>query len=78
MCIQEIASIFLRWEKRWIRWLSKGYKENQEENKPALGDRVVPQDQNPFADYNPMNSSFDNAFKDDKKDNNNGPFGGMF
>ena len=54
------------------------YKENQEENKPALGDRVVPQDQNPFADYNPMNSSFDNAFKDDKKDNNNGPFGGMF
>ena len=54
------------------------YKDNQEENRPALGDRVVPQNQNPFADYNPMNSSFDNAFKDDKKDNNNGPFNGMF
>ena len=37
-------------------------------------------DQNLFANYNPLNGSFENAFKNDKNDNNNnnGNTNGLF
>ena len=49
------------------------YKEEENTNKVVMDNTA---NQNPFANYNPQNSSFDNAFKDDNKDNN--PFNGMF
>ena len=52
----------------------------KEENKPALDGRMSNVDQNPFANYNPLNGSFENAFKNDKNDNNNnnGNTNGLF
>ena len=46
-------------------------------NQHALADRINQADQNPFAGYNPMNSSFDNAF-DDNNQNDNGDISGLF
>ena len=45
------------------------YKEDDNNNQAMLENMA--NNQNPFANYNPQNSSFDNAFKDDdNKDNN--------
>ena len=45
---------------------------------PSITDRINTEPQNPFAGYNPMNSSFSNAFKDDGNNNNNsGTFDGF-
>jgi len=46
-------------------------------NQHALADRMNEVDQNPFAGYNPMNSSFDNAFNDNSQ-NDNGDISGLF
>ena len=46
----------------------------EESNAPALSDRVQNNNMNngnPFMDYNPQNSSFNNAFKDENNNNNN-------
>ena len=50
------------------------YKEEENTNKVVMDNTT---NQNPFANYNPQNSSFDNAFKDDDNKDNN-PFNGMF
>ena len=43
-----------------------------------ISDRINTEPQNPFAGYNPMNTSFSNAFKDDDNNNNNsGTFDGF-
>ena len=45
---------------------------------PSITDRINTEPQNPFAGYNPMNTSFSNAFKDDDNNNNNsGTFDGF-
>ena len=46
----------------------------EESNTPALSDRVQNNNMNngnPFMDYNPQNSSFNNAFKEENNNNNN-------
>lgn len=50
------------------------YKEDDAKNEAALSNMMNQQKQNPFANYNPQNSTFNNAFKDDNNNNNNGMF----
>ena len=50
------------------------YKEDDANNQ-ALLNNMAQQNQNPFANYNPQNSTFNNAFNDNNNNNNNN---GMF
>ena len=50
------------------------YKEDDAKNEAALNNMMNQQNQNPFANYNPQNSTFNNAFKDDNNNNNSGMF----
>lgn len=52
------------------------YKEDDAKQQEALSNMMNNQNQNPFANYNPKNSTFDNAFMDDNNNNNNN--NGMF
>ncbi len=52
------------------------YKEDDAKNQEALSNMMNQQNQNPFANYNPQNSTFNNAFTDDNNNNNNN--NGMF
>ncbi len=54
------------------------YKEDDAKNEEALSNMMKQQDQNPFANYNPKNSTFNNAFMDDNNNNNNNNNNGMF
>ena len=49
------------------------YKEDDANNQ-ALLNNMAQQNQNPFANYNPQNSTFNNAFNDNDNNNNNGMF----